>query len=78
VVRPVLAIKKFPHLGCRLENAVQTGYQIRAPRGPGEGDVALIEVDSPLRIPVDLQDAGDVLAGEAHENGGQPRARLVA
>jgi hypothetical protein len=40
--------------------------------------VALVEVDSPVRIPVDLQDAGDVLAGETLENGSQPRARLVA
>src|SRR6266700_1567636 len=77
-VRPVNARQKLADLGRMPQHRAQAGSEIRTPGGPGESDIASVEVNGAGRIPVDRHDAREVLQGKVFESGGQPWPRVLA
>ena len=72
-VRPVRARDQLPRGGREPERAEQARAQVRDPGRLGEGDLPVVQVDGPGRVPVDLHDSGDPPLGQPLQGRGDPR-----
>ena len=74
-IRLITTVQQMTQFTARPQQIGQAGSQIRNLGRASERDMAPVKVDGPGRVPVDLQDSGSALQGEALQDCGDLPAR---